>query len=159
MPIASGASEEVVAIVTGGSFPSGRQVARALARWDWPIVLVYLECQRAVEAAVAEILQADGNVVAVRADLGDDFDVARLFAESSATFGGVDVVAHTTTETASLLLQHAARHVRRRGAIVATHAAEGVAPSVARELRERDIRVGRVLPGEVLEFLDVWRRR
>src|SRR4026209_1213881 len=109
MPIASGSSEEPVAIVTGGSFPSGRQVARGLARWDWPTVVVYLEHQCAVEAAVAEILKADGNVVPVRADLGDGPDVARLFAESSAVFGGVDVVAHTTTETASLLFQHAAR--------------------------------------------------
>jgi hypothetical protein len=159
MPIASGSSEEPVAIVTGGSFPSGRQVARGLARWDWPTVVVYLEHQCAVEAAVAEILKADGNVVAVRADLGDDLDVARLFAESSAVFGGVDVVAHTTTETASLLFQHAARHVRRRGAIVSVHAAEGVTPSVARQFRERGVRVGRVPPDEVLGFLDAWRRR
>jgi 3-oxoacyl-[acyl-carrier protein] reductase len=159
MPSASASGREAVAVVTGGSFPSGRQVAHGLARWDWPIIVVYLEHQHAVEAAVSEILEADGNVVAVRADLGDDFDVARLFAESSATFGGVDVVVHTTSETASLLFQHAARHVRRGGAIVTAHAAEGVAPSVARQLRERDIRVGRVQPGEVLEFLDVWRRR
>ena len=75
----------------------------------------------------------------MRADLADDLDVARLFAESSAAFGGVDVVAHTTTETASLLFQHAARHVRRRGAIVSVYAADGVTPVVARQLRERDI--------------------
>jgi short subunit dehydrogenase len=158
MTVASGSREGAVAIVTGGSFPSGRQVARGLARWDWPIVVVYLEHQRAVEAAVAEILKADGNVVAVRADLGDDLDVARLFAESSAAFGGVDVVAHTTTETASLLFQHAARHLRRRGAIVSVHAADGVPPSVTRQLRERDIRVGSVPPDDVLAFLDTWRR-
>ena len=159
MPIASGSSEGAVAIVTGASLPSGRQVARGLARWDWRIVVVYLEHQRAAEAAVAEILEADGNVVAVRAHLEDDLDVARLFAESSAVFGGVDVVAHTTTETASLLFQHAARHLHRRGAIVTVHAADSVTPSVARQLRERDIRVGRVPLDEVLGFLDAWRRR
>jgi NADP-dependent 3-hydroxy acid dehydrogenase YdfG len=159
MASAPESNREAVAIVTGGSLPSGRQLARGLARWDWPIIVVYLEHQRAVEAAIAEILKADGNVVAVRADLGDDLDVARLFAESSAAFGGVDVVAHTTTEAASPLFEHAARHVRRRGAIVSVHAAGDVTPADARQLRARDICVGRVPPDEVLGFLDTWRRR
>jgi len=159
MRIASASSRNAVAIVTGGSFPSGRQVARGLARWEWPIIVVYLEHKRAVEAAIAEVLRSDGNIVAVRADLGDELDVARLFAESSAVFGGVDVVAHTTTESASLLFQHAARHVRPRGAIVSVCVADGVTPAVARQLRERDISVGRAPPGEVLGFLDAWRRR
>ena len=48
----------------------------------------------------------------MRADLADDLDVQRLFAESIAAFGGVDVVVHTTTDSAALLYQHAARHVR-----------------------------------------------
>ena len=109
---------DVVAIVTGGSSGTGREVARALTDWGWAIVVVYLEHQRTAEATVAEIQAAEGNVVAVRADLADDLDVQRLFAESAAAFAGVDVVVHTTTDSASLLYQHAARHVRPRGAIV-----------------------------------------
>jgi hypothetical protein len=159
MAISSESRREAVAIVTGGSFPSGRQVARGLAGWDWPVVVVYLTQQRAVEAALAEILRADGIVVAVRADLADDLDVARLFAESRAAFGGVDVVAHTTSETASLLLQHAVRHVRPRGTIVSVCAADGVTPVVARQLRARDIVVGKAPLEEMLGFLDEWRRR
>jgi succinyl-CoA synthetase alpha subunit len=159
MAISSESRRETVAIVTGGSFPTGRQVAHGLARWNWPVVVVYLTQKRAVDAAIEEILRADGNVVAVRADLADDLDVARLFAESKAAFGGVDVVAHTTSETAALLLQHAARHVRRPGTIVSVCAADGVTPVVARQLRERDINVGRAPPDEMLGFLDEWRRR
>ncbi len=113
---AEGFRADVVAIVTGGSSGTGREVARALASWGWAIVVVYLEHQRAAETTVADILAADGTVIAVRADLADDLDVQRLFAESTAAFAGVDVVVHTTTGSASLLYQHAARHVRPRGA-------------------------------------------
>jgi NAD(P)-dependent dehydrogenase (short-subunit alcohol dehydrogenase family) len=150
-------NREVVAIVTGGS-TSGDDVARGLAGWGWGIVLVYLEDQCRAEATVAQILAAGGKIVAVRADLADDLDVQRLFAESSAAFEGVDVVVHTTTECASLLYRHAARHVRRPGAIVSAAPAECVTPVVARELRERGISVGRAPPEDVLSHLDTWWR-
>jgi NADP-dependent 3-hydroxy acid dehydrogenase YdfG len=71
-------SRKAVAIVTGGSSETGREVARALAGWGWAIVVVYLEHQPTVEATVAEILATDGKIVAVRADLADDLDVERL---------------------------------------------------------------------------------
>ncbi len=113
---AQGCRADVVAIVTGGSSGTGREVARALTSWGWAIVIVYLEHQRTAEATVEEILAAGGNVVAVRADPADDLDVQRLFAETTAAFAGVDVVVHTTTCSASLLYENAARHVRARGA-------------------------------------------
>jgi 3-oxoacyl-[acyl-carrier protein] reductase len=146
----------VVAIVTGGSAGTGRELALALARWGWAIVVVYLEHQRAAEATVAEILAADGGVVAVRADLADDLDVQRLFAESNAAFAGVDVLVHTTPGSASLLYQHAARHIRVRGAIVSTLAADRAKPGIARQLREREISVAMAPPEDVLPFLDSW---
>jgi NADP-dependent 3-hydroxy acid dehydrogenase YdfG len=150
---------QVVAIVTGGSSGTGREVARVLTSWGWAIVVVYLEHQRTAEATVAEILAADGNVVAVRADLVDELDVQRLFAESIAAFAGVDVVVHTTTGRASLLYQNAARHVRPRGAVVCVSAAERVTPGVSRQLREREITVARVPADGLIAFLDRWRQR
>jgi 3-oxoacyl-[acyl-carrier protein] reductase len=121
--------------------------------------VVYLEHQRTVEATVAEILAVNGRIVAVRADLADDLDVQRLFAESSAAFGDVDVVVHTTTQSAPILLRHAAQRVRRGGVIVTVSAADRVAAGVARQLRERGIGVGRAPPEGVLGFLDGWRRQ
>ncbi len=149
----------VVAIVTGGSFGTGRELARALTSWGWAIVVVYLEHQPTAEATVAEILAADGMVVTVRADLADDLDVQRLFAESNAAFAGVDVVVHTTSGSASLLYQHAARRIRQRGAIVSTLAADRVTPGVARQLDERGISIGRAPPEDILAFLDRWRKQ
>jgi short chain dehydrogenase len=152
-------SRRAVAIVTGGSSSTGRDVARGVAAWDWPVVVVYLEHQHQVEATVAQIIAADGTTVAVRADLADDLDVERLYAESIAAFGGVDVVAHTTTGAAALLYEHAARHLRPSGAIVSLSAGEPMAPAVAGRLRERGITVGKAPPEAMLSFLDGWRRR
>lgn len=152
------ADSERVAIVTGGCTATGRDVARGLGTWRWAIVVVYLEDQRGAEATVADILAAEGATVAVRADLADDLDVERLFAESIAAFGGVDVVAHMTMGSAALLYRHAARRVRAQGAIVAISAAEPMAPGVAQQLRDRGVTVGRAPPEAVLAFLDRWRR-
>jgi NAD(P)-dependent dehydrogenase (short-subunit alcohol dehydrogenase family) len=156
---AQGLRADVVAIVTGGSSGAGREVARALTSWRWAIVIVYLERQRAAEATVDEILAAGGNVVAVRADPADDLDVQRLFTETTAAFSGVDVVVHTASGSASLLYEHAARHVRARGAIVSVSAADRVMPAVARQMHERGISVGRAPPEDVVSFLDSWRRQ
>jgi NAD(P)-dependent dehydrogenase (short-subunit alcohol dehydrogenase family) len=158
-PGLTGPVRDAVSIVTGGSSACGREVARGLAGWDWAIVVVYLERQRAVEAAVAEILATDGKVVAVRADLADDLDVRRVFAEASAAFGDVDVVVHTMTAGAPLLYRHAACHVRRGGLIVTVPAADRVAPAVATRLRERGVAVGRAPPDELFAYLDGWRRQ
>lgn len=149
----------VVAIVTGGSFPAGRHVARELARWAWPVVIVYLDHQSQAEATIAEIIAAGGTTIAVRADLADDLDVQRLFTESITEFGGIDVVVHTTSNSAALLCQQAARHVRRRGAILITSAPEPITPQVASQLRERGITVERVSPPTVLPYLDRWRQQ
>ena len=150
---------DVVAIITGGAAGPGREAALGLTRWSWAIVVVYLEHQRTAEATVAEILAAEGKVVSVRADLADELDVRRLFAESSASFGGVDVVVHTTRGRASLFYQQAASHVRPSGAIISIPPADSVSPRIACQLRERGICVGRAPHGEVLSFLDTWRQQ
>jgi NAD(P)-dependent dehydrogenase (short-subunit alcohol dehydrogenase family) len=150
---------QAVAIVTGGSFGPGREAALMLTSWGWSIVVVYLEHQRITEATVREILAAGGNAVAVRADLADELDVQRLFAESIAAFAGVDVIVHTVPGSASLLYEQARRHLRARGAIVSIPGAEGVAPELARQLCERGIRLGEGPPEAVLCLLDRWRRQ
>jgi 3-oxoacyl-[acyl-carrier protein] reductase len=150
---------DAVAIVTGGSRRIGRHVSLGLARWGWAIVLVYLEQQPAAEATVAEVLAAEGSIVAVRADLADDLDVQRLFTEATAAFGGVDVVVHTTTDSAALFYEHAASQLRSHGAIVSIGAADVVTAAVAGRLRERGICVGKAPPADLLARLDRWRRQ
>jgi 3-oxoacyl-[acyl-carrier protein] reductase len=83
-----------VAIVTGGSRGIGRAVARKLAIRDYAVAINYLNSRAAADAAVEEILAANGAAVAVCADVADELDVERLFSETIDAFGGVDVVVH-----------------------------------------------------------------
>ena len=131
-----------VAIVTGGSRGVGRATIRLLAARGYAVVVNYLHDRRAAESTVEAILTDKGAAVAVRADVADDLDVQRLFAETTAAFGGIDVVVHavgspvTTAPVAEVDLdvfdalvrintratfivnREAARHLRNGGAIV-----------------------------------------
>jgi 3-oxoacyl-[acyl-carrier protein] reductase len=161
-------SAETVAIVTGGSCGPGREIARTLASRGYAVVVVYLRDQGEAEAAVQEILAAGGTAVAVRADVGDELDVERLFTESAAAFGSVDVVVHTARRGTSVVNQQAARRLRDGGAIIDVSSAEAIAPVLADALRARDITVNGVAPGleppgaqhdiaDVIVLLDRWR--
>jgi 3-oxoacyl-[acyl-carrier protein] reductase len=83
-----------VAIVTGGSRGIGRAVVGVLARRGYAVVVDYLHDPRGAESTVETILAGNGLAVAVRADVADDLDVERLFAEAIEAFGAVDVVVH-----------------------------------------------------------------
>ena len=131
-----------VAIVTGGSRGVGRATIHRLAACGCAVVVNYLHDQRAAESTVEAILANNGNAVAVRGDIADDLDVKRLFAETIAAFGGIDVVVQAVGSriTASpvtevdldefdallrinvratfVVNREAARHLRNGGAIV-----------------------------------------
>ena len=131
-----------VAIVTGGSRGVGRATIRRLAASGYAVVVNYLHDQRAAESAVEAILAGNSDAVAVRADVADDLDVERLFAETIAAFGGVDAVVHAAgsritatplakaglhefdalvrinTRSTFIVNREAARHLRNGGAIV-----------------------------------------
>jgi 3-oxoacyl-[acyl-carrier protein] reductase len=140
-------SSWAVAIVTGGSCEPGRAIARELASRGYAVVVVYLRDQGQAEAAVEEILAANATALAVRADVTDELDVERLFDETTAAFGGVDVVVHTTVRGTSVVNQQAARQLRQGGTIINVSSSEAITPVIADELRARDITVNGVAPG------------
>jgi 3-oxoacyl-[acyl-carrier protein] reductase len=165
--VRNGSGAGRVAIVTGGSRGAGLATACRLAATGFAVVVDYLHDQRAAEAVVESILAGRGDAVAVRADVADDLDVTRLFAESISAFGGVDVVVHAAgsrmTAAAIVVSREAARRVRDHGAIVNLSAGAPPRP-LAVELRARDITVNAVQPevgrpcapdrvADVVEFL------
>jgi len=91
----NGSPDGRVAIVTGGSSGVGQATIRRLAASGYAVVVNYRNRQRAAESTVEAILANNGDAVAVRADIADDLDVQRLFAETIAAFDGIDVVVHT----------------------------------------------------------------
>jgi 3-oxoacyl-[acyl-carrier protein] reductase len=107
-----------VAIIIGGSHGTGCEIARALATRGYAVVLCYLRDQGEAEAAVEQIIAANGAALTVRADVTDELDVERLFEETQAAFGGVDLVVHTSSGGSSVVDRVAARQLRRDGAIV-----------------------------------------
>ena len=157
-----------VAIVIGGSRSVGREVVRALASQGYAIAVVYLEDQVKADATVEEVLAAGGAAVTVRADLTDDLDVERVFTETIAAFAGVDVVVHTTTHGASVLYEHALRHLRPGSAIFSVAGAGQLTPMLAQRLRERDVTINGAPPGvghaeaghevsDLVAMLDRWK--
>jgi 3-oxoacyl-[acyl-carrier protein] reductase len=149
-----------VAVVSGGSCGVGRAVVRELTARAYAVVVVYLADQRQAEATVQEVLAADGTAVAVRADITDDLDVERLFNETVATFGGIDVLVHAAAGSGQVLYEHAARWLAHRGAILGLVRADPLPPGIARALRERQVTVGRADHdvAEALALLTRWRR-
>jgi 3-oxoacyl-[acyl-carrier protein] reductase len=160
--------DDAVAIVTGGACGTGREIARRLASRGYAVVVVYVRDQGEAEAAVEQILAADGTALAVRADITDELDVERLFEETTAAFGGVDVVVHTAIRGTSVVNRQAAGRLRHGGAIVNVSSSEAIAPVVAGELGARDITVNGLAPGleppgadhdvaDLVALLDRWR--
>lgn len=83
------------AIVTGGSGGIGRAVAQHLGARRLNVVVHYSgNTERARDAADA-VTTAGGRAFTVQADVADESDVAALFEQTAAEFGGVDVVVHT----------------------------------------------------------------
>jgi 3-oxoacyl-[acyl-carrier protein] reductase len=141
-------STDAVAIVTGGSRGAGREIARELASRGYAVIVVYLRDQGEAEAALDEIFAANGTALTVRADVTDELDVERLFDETKAAFGGVDVVVHAAMRGAPVVNREAARQLRRGGAIVTVARSEAITPDLAHELRARDITVNGLAPGD-----------
>jgi 3-oxoacyl-[acyl-carrier protein] reductase len=137
-----GSPADRAAIVTGGSHGVGRAIVRRLGSRGYSVVVNYLHDQRAAESTVDAILADNGVAVAVRADVADDLDVERLFAETIEAFGGIDVAVHTVgapiaatplagvgldqfdalcrinTRAAFIVNREAARRLRSGGAII-----------------------------------------
>nr|WSZ20043.1 SDR family oxidoreductase [Streptomyces canus] len=87
-------TEQRVAIVTGGSRGIGRQIAQQLAADGFAVVVGYAGNKDAADQAVRAIEEAGGTAYAARADVADETEVAALFDQAEATYGGVDAVVH-----------------------------------------------------------------
>ena len=71
-------------IVTGGGRGIGAATARLAARSGWAVAIVYRDRTADADAVLADIAATGGRAIALRADVGDEAAVARVFEAADA---------------------------------------------------------------------------
>ncbi len=130
------------AIITGASRGIGRSIANRLAKDGFAVVINYAGNAAAADEVVAEIRAADGDAIAIKADIANPDDVKQLFTKTIEAFGRVDVVVNnagvmplspiakgdldafdkaitTNLRGTFLVMSQAAQHVAEGGRIIA----------------------------------------
>lgn len=81
-----------VAVVTGASKGIGAGIALQLAAEGAAVVVNYASSKAGAEKVVASIIGGGGRAIAVQADVSQQSDIRRLFSETKAAFGRLDVL-------------------------------------------------------------------
>ncbi|HTW70567.1 MAG TPA: 3-oxoacyl-ACP reductase family protein [Acetobacteraceae bacterium] len=128
---------EQVALVTGGARGIGRAIVRRLAREGASVAINYVSHAEPAESLLAEIEQAGGRAIALRADVSDDADVEMMVDRVTATLGPPTILVNNagvsypaTLDTYDREHLSRMRHVNADGVIFTTRA-------VMRGMRER----------------------
>ena len=80
------------AIVTGASRGIGRSIAKRLAADGFAVIVNYAGNSTQAQEVVNEIRNADGEALAIKADVADPEEVKQLFDTTIEAFGQIDVV-------------------------------------------------------------------
>lgn len=84
-----------VALVTGGSRGIGAAIVQRLARDGFAVAINYASSAHEADALAAEIRDAGGRALAVRADVSKAAEVNALFDQVQAEFGRIDVLVNS----------------------------------------------------------------
>src|SRR5690349_24948515 len=81
-----------VAVVTGASKGIGAAIAKHLAAEGAAVVVNYASSKEGADRVVEVITRNGGKAIAVKADVANQADIDRLFAESKKAFGQLDIL-------------------------------------------------------------------
>ena len=81
-----------VAIVTGASKGIGASIAKYFAAEGAKVVVNYASSKEGADRVVKEITDNGGIAISVQADVSKEADVTRLFEETNAAFGTLDIL-------------------------------------------------------------------
>ena len=81
-----------VAVVTGASKGIGASIAEHLAAEGASVIVNYASSKTGADAVVNRVIKAGGKATAVQADVSKPEDIGRLFSETLATYGRLDVL-------------------------------------------------------------------
>lgn len=88
-----------VAIITGGGTGVGRATTLGLAKLGYRVVINYSKSQADAEETIREVRGLGGDVIAMRADVGDDADCRGLVSAAVARFDRLDVLVNCAGTT------------------------------------------------------------
>ncbi len=83
-----------IALITGSGRGIGRAIALHFANHGADIVINYFRNRKPAEETAAEIEALGRRALVVKANVGNLDDLSRLFAETEAAFGGLDIFIH-----------------------------------------------------------------
>ena len=81
-----------ILLITGGSRGIGAATARLAAERGYTVCITYLRNQAAAEAVVDDIAAGGGSALALRADMGVEAEVIRLFEHVDAQVGPISAL-------------------------------------------------------------------
>jgi len=81
-----------VAVVTGASKGIGASIARHLAAEGAAVVVNYASSKQGADRVVGEITKQGGRAIAVQANVSDQADIKKLFAETIQAYDRLDIL-------------------------------------------------------------------
>lgn len=78
-----------IALVTGGSRGIGKATSLLLAQSGYKVVVNYQRNKQAADDVIRAIIEAGGEAIAIKADIGDELQVMAMFAEIDNAYGPV----------------------------------------------------------------------
>lgn len=95
-----------VAIITGGGTGIGHATAVRLGHKGWSVVVNYSRSVEEAQATVAEIEQAGGKALAVRASVANDQECVAMVEQTIAAFGRLDLLVNCAGTTEFIPFQN-----------------------------------------------------
>src|SRR6185312_7380073 len=80
-------NNEKILLITGGSRGIGAATARAAGREGYFVIVNYVSDEKAAHEVVKDIEKAGGKSEAIKADMGQEKDIFRLFETIQKKFG------------------------------------------------------------------------